>query len=181
MSAVDEALEEFGLTWDQDLTLEENDRTEVSGVEDDTVRADSGELAIEGLSECLGIAVYDHSSGIGYAAHVKTADKDSSELAEYLSDFNAMLKADEIDYDNAEVMVAGVDYSDSITDGFLVDNYELGAVEDQSKKRGIAEQYAQRYFDESHVHWEVEDGKSSSIVMDLDEGAFGYDPAFDDR
>lgn len=185
MSATDAELEDIGLLWDHDLVSEDNDYFEVSGLEDDMVKADSGELVAPGLSRCLGVAVYDSSSEVGYAAHFTTQSRTPEELSEFLSDFNTLLMMEDLDYDNSEIMVAGIDYEEDIA-GTVSDDFlgETGAVEaaaDQGAKRGIAEEYARRYFADSNICWEVEDGKTSSIVMDIDEGVLEYNSAYDDR
>lgn len=185
MSATDTGLEEFVLGWDIDLVSDDNDYFEVSGLQDDMARADSGELAATSLSRCLGIAVYDRSSETGYMAHFVTQGRDFEELADYLSEFNALLKKDDVDYENSEAIVAGIDYGEdivgNISDEFLGESSNVEAAMEQGAKRGVAEEYAKRYFGESNVQWEVEDGKTSSIVMDIDEGLLEHNPAYDDE
>lgn len=185
MSTTDSDFEDHGVTWDHDLVSENNDYFEVSGLNDDMVRADSGELAVTDLSRCLGVAVYDNTSEIGYMAHFKTQSKTPQELVEYLSDFNILLMMEDIDYDNSEIMIAGIDYEEdiagNISEDFLGESGAVEAAMEQGAKKAVAEEYAERYFADSEACLGTEGRETSSIVMDLDEGVLENDPSHDYR
>ncbi|MFQ3308513.1 MAG: hypothetical protein ACI977_000751 [Candidatus Nanohaloarchaea archaeon] len=181
MSTIKEDLENDSLSWDQDLVSEDNQRTEISGINDDMARADSGELAIVGLSKCLGLAVYDSSSEVGYAAHVKTADKDATELAEYLSEFNTMLDIDGIDYGNSEIMIAGIDYSSTVSEYFIDEERELDELIEEGAKQSVAEEFAKNYFSDAKIFWNIEEGRTSGVFLDIDEGVLEYDASYNGR
>lgn len=174
-------LENLGVEWDRDLLGQENVRAEVSGLEDDKVRADAGILPVTGLSECLGALFYDSSSERGYAAHVTTPAKTPQDLARFLADFNALLIEDGIDYDHSKALVAGINYGEEIGDRFIADEMELEKVISQGAKRGIAQEYVETYFTDSEVRWDAETGMTSAIFLDVDEGLLSYSPGYEER
>lgn len=188
-SAAARQMEDMGLEWDYEITPETGLReVEISGRTDEKAWGNQGEIKIPGLTRCLGIAVLDHSDGSGYAMHFTTENRsvDFSGDANFyetvaapLQDFNSALMAHDVDFENAEAVVAGSNYSIQAADRFLGDSQEMQEIAKGGAVRGIAEQYVDNYFGESHAYWDMDDGYMGELTLDLDEKRIDYDPASD--
>ena len=186
-SAAARQMEALGLEWDYELTPETGlTEVEISGENDERAWSTQAEIKIPGLTKCLGIAVLDHSDNTGYAMHVTTEDRttDFSDEADFyktigapIQEFNSALMAHDVDFENAEAVVAGANYGMEASDRFLGDCQEMQEVAKGGSIRGIAEQYVDNYFGESHAYWDMEVDHMGELAMDIDQGVITYDPA----
>jgi len=165
----------MGIEWDYELTHDNDlEVVELSGDRDEKAWGETGEINIPGLRECLGIAVYDRSSENGYAGHFVTMGESREEFMFKLQEFDSALKAHNIDYENSEAVVAGINYDSDTSQHFFDDPIELDQIASGGEKRALTEKYLENFFPDYTARWDMEDNHTGEISMDIDEGTVEY-------
>ena len=175
----DNPLKEFGIEIEEMLT-EPDEHAEVSGVSENEFMpgevkgAEAGVLTASGLTECVGIAVYDQSSETGYMGHIVT--NANEDIAGDIQTFNTLMIMNDVDFENSHIYFAGLDKAVDISDHFLGDKGELEAVENEGKMRRLFEKYGESYFGESETAWGYEGEDGGQLILDANEGEIMYNP-----
>lgn len=168
-------LEALGFEWDYELTHDSDlEFVELSGDRDEKAWGETGEIKIPGLRECLGIAVYDHSSENVYAGHFVTMGESREDFMFKLQGFDSALRAHDIDYENSEAMVAGINYDSDTSRHFFDDPIELDQIASGGEKQALTEKYLENFFSEYTARWDIEDNYTGEITIDIDEGNLEY-------
>lgn len=182
MSHSQNPISSFEPAWDHELTSETGlKEAQVLGDTNEIARGSQGVLRIPGLTRCLGVAVYDHSSGEGYAGHFVAENRSLEDFADVISEFKYSLDTEGVDSYKAEAVAAGLNCDGVIDSHFLHERGALADVGELGAKRAVVEEDFNREYSEASFHWSMDEGYSAEIVLDLDKGEISYDPSFDYR
>lgn len=175
----DNSLEEFGIELDELLT-EPDEHAEVSGVSENEFMpgkvkgAEAGVLTASGLTECVGVAVYDQSSETGYMGHIVTHAND--DIKGDIQVFDTLMIMNDVDFENAHIYFAGLDTAGEVSKRFLEDDAELEAVSREGEMRRILEKYGENSFAQSETDWGYEGEDGGQLILDANKAEIMYNP-----